>query len=67
MEQAKADLKNEIETLLNRLGGAEVSIEPKVLEILSLESLEAIAEGLRQKAQCVNEEHKEWLLKLVDS
>lgn len=66
MDEQRESLKIEIEALLNRLGGKEVMIDSKMIELFPTETLEGILEGLRKKAEQINEDHLEWLLGLVD-
>lgn len=66
MDEQRESLKIEIETLLNRLGGKEVMIDSKMIELFPSETLEGILEGLRKKAEQINEDHLEWLVGLVD-
>ncbi|MGD9595803.1 MAG: hypothetical protein AB7U80_03290 [Wolinella sp.] len=66
MDEQRESLKIEIETLLNRLGGKEVMIDSKMIELFPSETLEGILESLRKKAEQINEDHLEWLVGLVD-
>ncbi|CAE10148.1 hypothetical protein [Wolinella succinogenes] len=66
MDEQRESLKIEIEVLLNRLGGKEVMIDSKMIELFPTETLEGILEGLRKKAEQINEDHLEWLVGLVD-
>lgn len=66
MDEQRESLKIEIEALLNRLGGKEVMIDSKMIELFPAETLEGILEGLRKKAEQINEDHLEWLVGLVD-
>ncbi|WP_277641096.1 hypothetical protein [Wolinella succinogenes] len=66
MDEQRESLKIEIETLLNRLGGKEVMIDSKMIELFPSETLEGILESLRKKAERTNEDHLEWLVGLVD-
>ncbi|WP_332444617.1 hypothetical protein [Wolinella succinogenes] len=66
MDEQRESLKIEIEALLNRLGGKEVMIDSKMIELFPTETLEGILEGLRKKAEQINEDHLEWLVGLVD-
>ncbi len=66
MDEQRESLKIEIEALLNRLGGEEVMIDSKMIELFPAETLEGILEGLRKKAEQINEDHLEWLVGLVD-
>lgn len=66
MDEQRESLKIEIETLLNRLGGKEVMIDSRMIELFPSETLEGILESLRKKAEQINEDHLEWLVGLVD-
>lgn len=66
MDEQRESLKIEIEALLNRLGGKEVMIDSKMIELFPTETLEGILEGLRKKAEQINEDHLEWIVGLVD-
>ncbi len=66
MDEQRESLKIEIEALLNRLGGKEVMIDSKMIELFPSETLEGILESLRKKAEQINEDHLEWLVGLVD-
>lgn len=66
MDEQKESLKIEIETFLNRLGGKEVMIDSRMIELFPSETLEGILESLRKKAEQTNEDHLEWLVGLVD-
>lgn len=66
MDEQRESLKIEIEVLLNRLGGKEVMIDSKMIELFPSETLEGILESLRKKAEQTNEDHLEWLVGLVD-
>lgn len=66
MDEQRESLKIEIEALLNRLGGKEVMIDSKMIELFPSETLEGILESLRKKAEQTNEDHLEWLVGLVD-
>ncbi|MGP1449841.1 MAG: hypothetical protein ACTTJS_01780 [Wolinella sp.] len=66
MEERRKELKAEIEELLNRLGGDEVIIDSRIIDILPLEELESTLASLKERAKSVNSEHLAWLIELAD-